>query len=48
MSELEKESASDRGHPNGSELLHYFSPEFTFADPNHRDWEFVVRFIIVG
>ena len=44
VSEVEKESASDRGHPNGSKLLHYFSPEFTFADPNHRDWEFVVRY----
>jgi hypothetical protein len=31
-------------NPNGSKLLHYFSPEFTFADPNHRDWEFVVRY----
>jgi hypothetical protein len=44
VSELEKASSIGHGNPNGSKLLHYFSPEFTFADPNHRDWEFVVRY----
>ncbi len=42
--DIEKESAAERGHPDGSRLLHYLAPEFTFADPAHRDWELVVRF----
>ena len=44
VSDIEKESAAERGHPDGSKLLHYLAPEFTFADPERRDWEFVVRF----
>lgn len=33
-----------RGGPHGSKLLHYFSPEITFAHPDRRDTELVVRF----
>jgi hypothetical protein len=43
VSEVEKDAGSDRGNPNGSNLLHYFGPEITFADPNNRNTEFVVR-----
>jgi hypothetical protein len=44
VSDVEKASSVGHGNPDGSKLLHYFSPEFTFADPGHRDWEFVVRY----
>lgn len=43
VSDVEKDSAGDRGNPNGSHLLHYFAPEITFADPERRDWEYVIR-----
>ena len=43
ISDVEKDSASSRGNSEGSHLLHYFAPEITFADPNRRDWQYVIR-----
>lgn len=31
------------GVPGGSRLMHYFSPEITFAMPSRQDWELVLR-----
>jgi hypothetical protein len=42
--DTEKARASDRGNPAGSRLLHYFSPELTFAHPDNPNSEFVVRY----
>jgi hypothetical protein len=40
----EKARANERGNPNGSRLLHYFSPEITLARPENPNSEFVVRY----
>lgn len=42
--DVEKARATDRGNPDGSRLLHYFSPEITFARPDNRNTEFVLRY----
>jgi hypothetical protein len=42
LSAVEHDSGG-RGNPAGSKLLHYFSPEITFALPEHRNSEFVIR-----
>lgn len=42
--EVEKARSSGRGNPDGSRLLHYFSPEITFALPENPHSEFVVRY----
>jgi hypothetical protein len=42
LSDVEHDSGG-RGNPAGSKLLHYFSPEFTFALPDHRNSEVVLR-----
>lgn len=44
VSAVEKDAGSDRGNPNGSKLLHYFAPEITFAHPDRRNWEALIRF----
>ena len=44
VSDIEKDAGSDRGSPNGSKVLHYLAPEFTFALPERRDSELVIRF----
>ena len=44
VSEVEKDAGGDRGNPEGSKLLHYLAPEFTFAHPEHRNHEFVIRY----
>ena len=31
------------GNDTGTKLLHYFSPEITFADPDNKDFEIVTR-----
>jgi hypothetical protein len=40
ISDLER---SKSGNDRGNNLLHYFSPELTFADPENKDLEFVAR-----
>ncbi|NLH80876.1 MAG: hypothetical protein GX458_08545 [Phyllobacteriaceae bacterium] len=35
--------ARETGVPGGSKLMHYFSPEITFAAPSNPDWEIVLR-----
>ena len=42
LSAVEHDSGG-RGNPAGSKLLHYFSPEITFALPEHRNSELVIR-----
>ncbi len=42
VSDIERRRAG-RGS-GGSQLLHYLSPEVTFAPPNNQDFELVVRF----
>ena len=44
VSDVEKDAAGERGNPDGSKLLHYFAPEITFALPDRRDWEMLIRF----
>ena len=44
VSDVEKDAGSGRGHPDGSKLLHYFAPEITFAHPDRRDWEMLIRY----
>jgi hypothetical protein len=44
VSEVEKDAGSDRGSPDGSKLLHYLAPEITFANPDRRDWEMLIRY----
>ena len=43
VSAVEKDAGADAGNPNGSNLLHYLGPELTFADPNNRNTELVIR-----
>ena len=31
------------GNGTGTDLLHYFSPEITFANPDNKDFEIVTR-----
>ena len=41
VSQVEKDRARDG---NGSQLMHFFAPEITFARPRHPDIELLVRF----
>jgi hypothetical protein len=41
VTEVEQDRARDE---EGSQLMHYFSPEITFARPSHPDVEFLIRF----
>ena len=43
VSDVERD-AGDRGNPNGSHLLHYLAPEITFALPDYRQHELVIRY----
>jgi hypothetical protein len=43
VSDVEMDAGSDRGNPNGSRLLHYLGPEITFAAPQYRNSELVMR-----
>ena len=43
VSAVEKAAGAEVGHPDGSRLLHYLGPEITFAAPNNRNTEFVIR-----
>ncbi len=40
ISDLEKQKSGNR---TGNKLLHYFSPELAFADPDNKDFEIVTR-----
>jgi hypothetical protein len=42
LSDVEHDS-NGRGNPAGHKLLHYFSPEITWALPEHRNSELVLR-----
>jgi len=42
ISDFEKE-VSGLNPPGGTHVMHYFSPEFTFALPDHKDRQLVVR-----
>jgi hypothetical protein len=42
ISDFEKEM-SGLNPPGGTHVLHYFSPEFTFAMPDHKERQLVVR-----
>lgn len=43
ISEVERVSCEGRGNPYCAKVLHYLSPEITFAAPQYRDTELVVR-----
>lgn len=42
ISDFEKR-ASELNPPGGTHVMHYFSPELTFALPNHKDRQLVLR-----
>ena len=44
VSDVERYAGGDRGNPNGSHLLHYLAPEITFALPDYRQHELVIRY----
>ncbi len=44
VSDVERDAGGDRGNPNGSHLLHYLAPEITFALPDYRQHELVIRY----
>ena len=44
VSNIEKDAGAHHGQPEGSKLLHYLAPEFTFSSPSRRDSEVVIRF----